>query len=120
MKWIVPLDLLDSILPEAERRMIDAGFGRGDYVLNVKDCSEFAPEWKKVIGKLLAPHRPSGKTEWMKQYSFRRDNGEPHRVVAIKTDAGMRFIDTYSGIASNDYLYRPLSDAERENGRYFG
>ena len=120
-KWAVPLAQLDLILPEVELNMIDAGFGKSDYVTPGHDCSEYAREWMRRIKAFLKPHRPKGETEWIKQYSFQRDKRadgtDPgrHRVVAIKTDAGMKCIDTYR---INGSLYRTLSETEKQAGYY--
>lgn len=121
MKWAVPLELLDSLLSDIEIWMNANGFGKGDYILNAHDCSEYAPKWKERIAQALKPHRPKDQTEWMKQYSFQRDPREDgtdpgrHRVVGIKTDAGMKFIDTYR---INGSLYRPLSETEQKAGGF--
>lgn len=115
--WVVPFGLLDTIiLPEAEQRMIAMGFGYDDYIEGEHDCSDYAPMWKKVLAELLKPHRPNGKTEWMRRYSFTRDNGKPHQVVAINTTEGLKYIDTYRIRGS---LYRTLSEAEQDNGRFY-
>ena len=119
--WVVPLTTLDALLPEAEERMINAGFAKEDYVLHFKDCSQYAPMWVKVLRGLLAPHRPSGMREWIREYSFQRDlredgsNPGRHRVVGVKTGDGMKFIDTYR---INGSLYRQLSEAELRNGQW--
>lgn len=121
MKWVVPLGLLDSLLPKIEIWMDANGFAKGDYVLNIKDCTEYSSEWKWQIAHALKRHRPKDQTEWIKLYSFHRDPREDgadpgrHRVVGIKTTDGMKFIDTYR---INGSLYRPLSDTEQKNGHF--
>lgn len=121
--WVVPDLLLNSVLLDVEMDMIAAGFGKADYVKDVKDCSEIAPEQLKRTAKALKPHRPKGETEWMKQYSFQRDpypdgkDAGRHRVVAVKTSAGMLYIDTYR---INGSLYRFLSPTEKTAGYFIG
>jgi hypothetical protein len=121
MTWEVPIALLDALLPQAEARMVQDGYAKGDYRPVIKDCSQFSAHWMKVLDDLLKPHRPEGEKEWKKQYSFPRDptatgaNPGRHRVVAIKTTAGMKYIDTYR---INGMLYRPLSKTEQTRGYY--
>lgn len=120
--WIVPIKLLTEIvLPIAEQRMIDDGFGPDDYVLGIKMCPQYADRWIKVLSKLLSPYRPKGKREWLKKFRFNReDTSEGHQLVSIKTTDGEKFIDNYR----NKYcfpgtIFRNLTDGEKRYGSYF-
>ena len=121
-KWLVPIELLNEILPMAEAQMVLNGYGKGDYVLGKKDCKHFSLEWMRVLRQFLELYRPNGETEWMRQYRFKRDprpdGSEPgwHRLVAIKTDVGIRYIDSYR---INGAIYRSLSLNETSNGQVY-
>lgn len=124
--WVVPVELLDSILPEIEAGMIADGFGMKDYNADpsrgpVKICTNFAIVWQERIKKALKPHCGKNEDPYVMQFSFRRDirsdGSDPgsHRVVAVMTTEGMRYVDTYR---INGTLYRTLSAAEQANGEY--
>lgn len=117
-KWPVPIELLEEKLAISQEIMDNNGFAKEDYDQIDNNCVQYAVERKRLLRKLLSPHRPDGQTEWMRSYSFNRDNSAGrHRVVAIKTTAGLKFIDSYP-IKGN--LYRTLSQSELDNGTYHG
>lgn len=112
-KWVVPIKLLDALLPKMEATMVVWGYGKGDYNAAGKTCVQFAARWMEVLDLFLKAHRPDGQREWKRQYSFKRDDGKFHRVVAIKTTAGIKYIESYR---INGSLYRELSVTEEQNG----
>ena len=119
--WVVPFSIFDGLLVAAERRMIEYGFSKGDYVYGSHDCTNYAKKWREVLREELSPYLPKGKTASIRRYSFQRDlrldGSTPgrHQVVVVRTDAGKKVIDTYR---INGTLYRELSDTEWNRGYY--
>lgn len=115
--WPIPFAEFQNAVLMLESEMIDDGFGPDDYVENVFDCSEYAPEWCRRLRKKLAPLVPKGMTIFIYPFSFaREDKPARHQVAAVRTDEGEYFVDTYR--LANGKLLRTLTDNEKLNGNY--
>lgn len=124
--WIVPIETLNMVTDEIEPEMIADGWGQSDYNSDpskgpIKMCPEYANEWHHRLEVRLAKLAPDGLKAWIHNFSFQRDprpdGSDPgrHQVVVVKTDDGLRAIDTYR---INGSLYRQLSPDEWKNGYY--
>jgi hypothetical protein len=99
--------------------MNEAGLSREAYRPEYPDCDDFSLLMAYVLTKLLSVYA-YGNAPKVRQYSFMRDNGKRHRLVAVFTrDEGIVFIENYpvmDGNHTQNGMIRELSVSEKQNG----
>lgn len=111
--------LIDGLMPEFERIMIERGYSRSDYKTEVHDCDDYSIAGVGVLHELLEKERKAGniadnnEAYPIFQYSFERDDGKRHRLFFVSTDKGRIYVDSWR---INGSMYRKLSAKEEANG----